>query len=444
MREIVKKALELAKNKSKGDAEVYFQHTKRARVFFEKNELKTLHEDEMNGIGVRVVKDGKLGFGASNTIEEDDLAVLIDDAVRAMEKSQADPGNVLPDPSDIKDIPGLYSKELGEYNLPKVLELGKLLFETVKKIDSRITIDSAQVQLTVTDSRLVNSRGISATKSKSSLSYVIMGMAIDGNDISSFDYRYGMILNPEEIESKLQEAAQSFANSVLGSLGAKPCNSFKGLALLSPSTVERLIIMPLSFLLSGENILENRSPFKEKIGEKIAGENLTIYDDPTIPYNPYSTPFDREGVPTKRLTLIENGVLKTFIHNAYSATLLKAPMTGHATGDYSSLPEISIYNAVVEGEIPLDDIYKMIDKGVYVNRFSGNINPVNGLFSGAVKGGWYLENGNRIHPVTGTLISGNALELLNHIVAVSREREQTTMGELPYILVDTVSFTGKQ
>ncbi|AKI97462.1 TldD/PmbA family protein [Kosmotoga pacifica] len=443
MSEIPEKILNKIKARSRAQAEVYYLHSKRARIFYEKDELKTLHEDIKEGVGIRVIDSGRIGFASSNVLEDRVLDQSIDEALTIAHKSKANPGNVLPLPQTYSEVKGLYSKAFESYNLPHLLEKARFFFEMAKGFDPRIKVDSASLELRINRTEVANTNGLRGSKEKTILSFVIMGMAVDGDDISSFDYKFGLTNNEDNLDALLEHTAKEFAKTIVESLGAKTVTSFKGLALLSPQVVHSLIVEPLTQLVSGENILEKRSPFKDKLGEKIAVNGLTIYDAPLTNDSPYADPFDREGVATRYVSIIKDGVLKGFIHNSYTATLLGTEPTGNAAGSFSNLPGIGFHNVHIEGFHDLEEIVNNIDKGIYINRFSGNANSVNGLFSGTVKGGWYYEKGRKVHSITDTMMTGNVFELLKSIVAISRETQQTPVGELPYILVDGISFTGK-
>ncbi|MFO7882486.1 MAG: TldD/PmbA family protein [Kosmotogaceae bacterium] len=443
MKNIIKTIFDKINKKGSYDVEVFSRSKKRVRIFFEKNELKTLHEDEVEGIGVRVIKDGKLGFASTNVLNDESLEQIVNDAAVTSETGTKDIGNVLTSPSTYSDIKGLYSEEMASFHLPELMELARTFFRAAKDYDERISLDSANVELTVMEDEISNSLGLSAKKKKTMLSYLLFGMAIEGEDISSFDYRFGVSTDLKKIEEKLNSTATQFASSVINALGAHPCKSFNGLALLSPQVVAALFGQSLSILLNGEHVLRKRSPFHNKLDEPVGNEKITVLDNPLVDNSPYSTAFDREGTPTKKLVLIENGVLKNFIHNNYSAKHLKCESTGHASGDFSELPAIELHNIEIPGQKSLKEITKTIDQGVFINRFSGNVNPINGIVSGTVKGGWFVKSGQRKHPLTGVMMGTKVFEMFNNVVAVSNETEQTFVGDLPYILVDGVSFTGE-
>ena len=433
--------MKLLKEKNVDEAEIFIEREKKKRVFFEKNELKTLNQDEYTGIGLRVFLKKKQGFAHTNDLSR--IEELVEEAVNLARNSQEDPYVGLPDPEEVEMVEDLYHEDVEKTTLEDTLRLGKNLVEIPRKVDSGISIDSAEVVVSSREKRILNTKGLSLTERKSTVRYFVMGMAVEGEKVSSFDYRVGGDVKIEGIEDKIKESAESFAKDILKTLGARTCESFKGSVLLSPDAFAMIFAMPISSLINAESVQERRSPWAGKLGEKVASDVLTFIDEPRKPSSIFSTSFDREGVPTRRTVIIENGVLKTYIYNTYTARKENRKSTGHASGWYRSMPSISVISPSFVSTLPLKKIFEKIDKGIYVRRFSGNANPVSGVFSGTVKGGRFIEKGEKTFPLIGTMISGSIFESLKRISAVSEEKEITSFGELPYVLVEDVSVVSK-
>jgi len=143
------------------------------------------------------------------------------------------------------------------------------------------------------------------------------------------------------------------------------------------------------------------------------------------------------------LPLIEGGVLRNFLYDAYTARKDDRSSNGHAGGGSSSVPSVATTNVVVaRGETSLADMIAGIDRGVLATRFSGNADPVSGDFSGSVKGGRMIRGGKLAEPLCGTMIAGNTFELLKRISAVSSEHERMFGSIVPYIALDEIAVTG--
>ena len=155
-----------------------------------------------------------------------------------------------------------------------------------------------------------------------------------------------------------------------------------------------------------------------------------------------SSNFDREGIPHQKTIIVDSGILKSYLYNSYSANKDQTQSTGNASGSYRSIPSISPTNLIIEsGSSELSQIIANLSKGLLVTRFSGNVNPVSGEFSGVVKGGKYIENGSIKYPVRESLISGNIFDLLIGLNDISKEKKQLFGFTLPYLHVNNVSIT---
>jgi PmbA protein len=142
------------------------------------------------------------------------------------------------------------------------------------------------------------------------------------------------------------------------------------------------------------------------------------------------------------LPVIEGGVLRNFLYDAYTARKDGRSSTGHAGGGAGSVPSVATTNVVWSaGDTPLADMVSGIDKGLLVTRFSGNVDPVSGDFSGSVKGGHMIRGGSLAEPLCGTMIAGNTFELLPGVSAVSQERERLFSDDLPYVRLDGVAVS---
>ena len=173
-----------------------------------------------------------------------------------------------------------------------------------------------------------------------------------------------------------------------------------------------------------------------------------MFEDPTDRELGEWAPFDREGVRTERHALLENGRLKFVAYDGFSARRAGTSSTGNAGGGPGDLPSVGFSNVTVtadpaRGRVLRDaDLAAELGSGLVVKRFSGNLDPQSGQFSGIAKNSWWVRDGERAHAVNEVMIAGNAFEVLEQIVAAG-DRLHSIMGEgrAPYLLVDGVSVT---
>ncbi|MDQ3909288.1 MAG: TldD/PmbA family protein, partial [Thermoproteota archaeon] len=189
-------------------------------------------------------------------------------------------------------------------------------------------------------------------------------------------------------------------------------------------------------------VQKKSSYFAGKIGKQIASDLLTVEDDATNVEGLNASSFDREGVFHRKNIVIERGILKKFLYNTQTASKDGVRSTGNAGGSTSSPPTVSTTNFLVKPtRSSVDTLVSEIDKGIMISRFSGNVNAVNGDFSGVVKGGQLIMNGTIKHAVKEVMVAGNVFEALRRLNGISTERKAMYGSILPYMRFDDISFT---
>jgi PmbA protein len=198
----------------------------------------------------------------------------------------------------------------------------------------------------------------------------------------------------------------------------------------------------ISHSINSDAVQKKSSHFAGKVGRKVSSDVLTVEDDATNPDGLGASSFDREGVPHRRNVVIEKGVLKKFLYNTYTAKKDGVKSTGNASGSTGSPPSVSTTNFIVRpGRQSLDTLVSEMKSGIIISRFSGNVNPVNGDFSGVVKGGRLVKNGAVQHAVKEVMVAGNVFSALRRLDGISRERKIIYDSMLPYMRFGGISFT---
>lgn len=420
------------------EAEVYVFLSKDIEVKIQKNDIHVASTQVANGAGIRVFKNKGLGFAGIT-----DFKNIKDGCKRAVELASVSPKdeyNKLPFPMELKEVPALYDPRAEEFGVEQTLKYGINLLREAKDYDPRITVDRGSFEASIYNRAIMNSNGIKAEKKESIFIYYIMGMAVDGSAVSSFQYEVDGVRFVNEIDIKM--CAHEFAKKAVESLGATKGESFRGKVILSPDAVEELIAYPIIYSVNANNVQKGMSKWKAQLDTLVASEELTIEDNGLLPGGLGSSTFDREGIPHSPITIMEAGRLCSYMYNTYTATKDNRNTTGHASGGALQLPWIGVTNLIMkEGKITKDELIKGVNQGVLVTRFSGFPNPMSGEFSGVVKGGWLIKNGELTIPLCETLIQGNIYELLHKVFGVSKEQKKAMNFMLPWVGLEGVSVT---
>jgi len=427
------------------DIEAYGVFSTENSVSIERNDIATGISMEYSGIGIRTFKNGAIGFASVNSLNREDIKKAVESAIKIASSSPpTGEYNRLPEPperSAYREVKGLYDPAIEDFTMEDALDHALRMLQAARE-DRRVMVDSGSLESGMGARAIASSNGLSLSERSSSISYMIMGMARDGEDVSSFNYRYKGTHRLSEVDT--ERTGREFAELVLKTLGAKKTESFRGQVILTPDAFVDLLISPIMHLVNADNVQKGRSSFADKIGERVASERLTITDDGTVNGGLGSSMFDREGIPHSPLSIVQNGTLKSFLHNtktAIRAGLGAEGSTGHATGGFTGVPGIGSTNLdIAAGDISLDEMIADVKKGIILTRMSGYPDPISGQYSATVKGGMLVEKGEIVRPITGTMISGNIFENLNNISHLSKEREELFSVLAPYALVDNVSI----
>ena len=425
------------------DAEAYAATNNESEVFIENNDLKQAKSQSISSIGIRVVLDGSIGFYSINDLAKSRVRDGAAMAIKIARASPRDRHNVLPNRSrsKSKSLRGIYDRNSESFQTSDAARRAAEMLKAAKSYDSRVSVDSGNFSAQVATHALANSNGIELKERASVFSWSIMGMAIENTEISSFDYHVGGSHYVKDID--VSSTASEFAETVVKSLGTQKIeDSFKGEMLLTPMAANEMIEEVIAYAINSDALQKKSSQFAGKIGKQVASDLLTAEDDATNVDGLNASSFDREGVSHRRNIVIEKGILKKFLYNTYTASKDGVRSTGNAGGSTSSPPMVSTTNFLIKPmRSSIDTLISEIDKGILISRFSGNVNPVNGDFSGVVKGGRLIMHGTIQHAVKEVMVAGNVFEALRRLNGVSRERKVIYDSILPYMRFDGISFT---
>ena len=212
------------------------------------------------------------------------------------------------------------------------------------------------------------------------------------------------------------------------------------------NSVVSSLLGAFSSIFSAEAVRKNMSLLQGKIGEKIFGDNITIVDDPLDKRAISRCPFDDEGVACKKKVLVENGVLKTYLHNLKTASIFNTESTGNGFKAGGNIG-IGITNMCFNGSetTSYDELIKLCDNGILITDVQGlhaGLNPVSGQFN-LQSSGFKIENGKITDAITLFVVSGNIIDLLNNVKMVADDFDYNGSVGTGSILVNNINVSGK-
>ncbi len=434
----MEKLLDLARQKGV-KAEIIKVEKDRLPVSFKNGELDILLSERSVDYALRVIKDGKLGFVSTSSL--DDRRGLLD-KVLAMCIHGFEAGFDFPAVEEIVKLETV-NESLKDVSAGQMIEEGRRLIDYLKsRIPDKVSV-FAGLSRVMTSVRIANTSGIDYRQDFTVFSGEVGG-AFPGSGSGPWTEQLALGFKPVS-DKKLNDVVRQFK---WGKEDSTP-DGGKMQVLFAPSAYYALD-WRLAAGISGRNLMDGISPLKGKVGEKVLDERVTIWDKAHYPNHPIARSFDDEGVATSDRKIFDKGVFTGFLHSLYTASKVEgAQPTGHGykQGQWQSgiatppSPQ-TCHLAFEPGEKSSEKMIADMKEGVilYVplGAHSGNI-PV-GQLSVSVGVGYHVKDGKVQGRAIDTMFSGNVYEMFKRLGGVSKNLSD---GGIPWLLFDDVDVTGK-
>jgi len=424
------KAVEAAIKARADQAEALLNRTRHLTVTVEKGSVKNAYTVSDEGLSVRAISRGSVGFSYATTLETGSILATAKSAATQAKAGTPDPDfKSLPRPKRVPTVKGLYDKKTAEVDSADLLEIAVRIAES-QKIDKRIYSVNSAIRCGWHQCAVVNSLGVEC-EDISTLVYA-EGEAITkekGEMSSSFELKTAR--NLSEIDP--QKIGRVAANYALKSIHGKKIETAKLPVVLDSIAASLIFLMSIMPGVNAENIQYKRSFLCEKLGEKVGSDIFTAADDGTYLGGVGSLTFDAEGTPSRKTEIVRKGVLESFIYDSYTARKEGRESTGNAfrvvPGDmfqnYRGLPVIGVRNLVIEpGKGTIEDLISDVKNGILIRTTWDRPNIATGEFSGLIAEGYKIEDGKAKYAIRQTNIGINMIDFFKRIVAVAADSRQ--------------------
>jgi PmbA protein len=405
--------------------EVYVSRGTETDVHIYDGEIESLSSATSAGAGIRVVANGRQGFAYVGSLEEPALAEVLAEARDNAGFATSEPWVGLPAPDGASPaLLDLWRDELAEYPTRAKVEAALELERQVRAADPRIKqVESSRWGDVSSEMALASSVGISAAD-RSTACYLSVAAVAGEGDESQEAYGYTVGRAPSELVP--DKAAGDAVGRAVRLLGAVQPRSAHVPVVFEPRVSAQLLSL-LSSVLSGERVLKGTSLFADRLGEAVAAEGVTLVDDPTNEAAWGASSFDDEGLACRRNTMIEAGVLRSFLYDSTAARRAGTSSTANAVrAGYKSAPGVgarAVY--LLPGELSADEVLAEVGDGLLVQSMSGmhsGVNPVSGDFSVGVEG-LLVRGGQLATPVREVTIASSIQRMLQGVMSVGSDLE---------------------
>jgi PmbA protein len=432
-----------ARARSGEQVEAFVGRSRTTTVRASGGDVESLSSATSAGIGVRVVVDGRQGFASAGSLDPDVVDEVLGEARDNAEFAAPDEANGLAQPDGVPPKPlDLVLPGVDRTSTEAKIELALALERAVRARDSRIRgVRVAIYGDRAGEAALAASTGLTAFDAATTCSLSVSALAGEGAGTQT-GYAAEAGRSPDELD--VEATARRAVDRATRMLGARQPATRRVAVVLEPSVVASLLGV-LGGVLTGDAVLKGRSPFADRVGEQVAA-GLTLVDDPTDPMSLGAGVYDGEGLACRRTTLLEDGVLRGFLHDSWSARRAGTTSTASAVRGYSSTPTPgAMALALAPGSVPLDGLLAAVGDGVLVQEVSGlhsGVNPVSGDVSVGAEG-LVIPDGVLAEPFREATIASTLQRLLLDVVAVGADFEWRPGGTgAPSLAVADVSLGG--
>lgn len=399
-------------------AEVFRLNQKVLSLSVRDGQVETIEESTPGGLAIRFFKDNKTAFAHTTDLSEKSVKDIIARAKNMAIKTEPDEFAVLPGAGQYGRDLEIYSDSRSKVSMDEKIAYLEILEKLAMGYDTLVDkSNGVWCRETLSELELVNSNGVNADYKSSSynlgLSMVVArkGEMFPGEGWVNARY-YSDLMPGEDLVDKNVSRA-------LRLVGGTTVDGGDYEIILTPRAVNS-ILWGLTFALNGEEVLKGASFLAGRKGEAIANEKLNLYDDAVMLRGVASRPFDHEGVPSRKIKLIDKGVLAGFLYDTRTAARAGEKSTASAIRqDYNAIPSISTSNFyIAAGTDNVDDVVRSCKKGIIVENVNGwGLYSVNGQFSAGING-TLVKNGKRVKPVANVTIAAGPEDLFKGIGAI--------------------------
>jgi PmbA protein len=405
-------------------------------------EVETLKESTDQGLGLRVLIEGRQASVSGSDFSRAAVLSLLDEAVELARATSPDDNTGLPESSDFAtSFPNLdlYDEEIEKLSTEEMIELALRAERAARDYsDLIVNFDGGGLDASRGSVILANSLGFAGEYSGSSMSIAAVPVAVDGGKMQR-DYWYDVRRKLSDLDTP-ENIGIMAAKRTLRKLNGKSVPTQTVPVIFEPN-MARDLVGDIFNAASGESIFRKASFLVGQLGEGIASERLTVIDDGTRPRGLGSRPFDGEGLATRQTVVIRNGVLENYLLNTYTGRKLGMKSTGNAGRGLVGAPGVEAGNLFIQpGAHTPEEIIKSVSKGFYITELIGfGVNIVTGDYSRSASGIW-IENGELTFPVQGVTVAGNLKEMLNSIEMVGNDLDFRGSVVSPTLLIGRMTI----
>jgi PmbA protein len=443
LKQIAAELVERAVRAGASGADVIVREADEFSTVLRMRKIESLKEAASKALGLRVLVGSRSATSFSSDFSSVSLARLVERTLAMAKVTSEDPASGLAPAELLGRHDGdleLYSPDVAELSTDQRIDYARRAEEAALAADPRIrNSEGAWFEASWGTKAYANSLGFVGSYRTSYCAVSVAPIAEDGG--MQRDYWYSVARRAAALEAP-EAVGRKAAERALRKLHARKVSTCR-VPVVFDSETARSLVGHIFEAVRGDAIYRSASFLTGKLGQPVAGENITVLDDGLRPGGFGSRPFDDEGVPASVTPVIEKGVLRSYLLNCYTARKLNLQTTGNASRGLAGPPAVGPKNFyLAAGQHSPQEIIRSVKNGFYVTDLIGfGVNIVTGDYSRGASGLW-IENGELTFPVEEVTIAGKLPEMLQGIEAVGSDLEFRSALAAPTLLVGGLTVAG--
>lgn len=443
---LAEKAVNIAVKKGADEAEAFVFQGLNTNVGIERGQIARTSRTIDRGLGARIIINKAVGFSYTNILESE--AVVEDTVLRALGSAKASKPDKdwhgLPAKKPLPSVKDTFDPRIEELRSEDLVETASAMLDAAEKTDKRAFPIEGGAGAACLSVAIANSNSVAVAECGTMIECSLATIGREGSEVTpecfefNFERRYD--INPEWV-------GEEAARLAVSALKAKKIETKSLSVIFTQFALQQILYFTLINAVKADYVQRNQSVFKNKIGRKVASENVTIYDDGLLDGGIRTWRFDGEGVPQQKTLIIEKGVLRNFIYDNYTAKKEGKESTGNgARAGHLSTPNVDSTNFhILSGNKSAEELISEVGEGLLVYSVQGahSSNPASGEFSVVAAPAWKIEDGEIAHAVKGAMLAGNIFQVLTDICGLGDNERKIGQLVAPWVLVGNVKVIGK-
>ncbi|MEM2105225.1 MAG: TldD/PmbA family protein [Candidatus Bathyarchaeia archaeon] len=444
--ELIENTVQLALKAGAEEAEAFAYQGLTTNVIIERGQIARNSRIVDQGMGVRAVINKAVGFAYTNVLESKEaIEKTVQNALKAARASKPDKdwcGLASKKPGD--SVENVYDRRVAELQSEDLVKLASSMLKAAEETDKRVFPIEGGIGASELVRAVANSNNVSCFEKGTVIECSLATIGQESGEVTpvcfEFNSERSLKIDPEWVGREVARLAGS-------ALKAKKFETKSTKVVFAQAAFYELLYYTLMNAVKADYVQRDQSALKGKIGEKVASEIVTVYDDGLLNGGLRTWKFDSEGVPQQKTPVIEKGVLRNFLYDNYTAKKEGRESTGNSfRAGYLSTPYVDATNFhFMPGKESPEELMGEIADGLLVYSLQGahSSNPASGEFSVVATPAWQIKDGAVTHAVRGVMLAGNVFDVIKNISGLANNERKISQLVAPWVLVENVKAIGK-